>query len=148
MKQKQSLRLTALGLALVAVVTLTAACAGARHIAVVADATFAASVFALDDAAFTACQTNRLSPERCQQIKPLMVGAVEHVKAVTAAIQATPKDTQVPKNLPDLLQDLADMRAILLPLAATDGTLGDLAAKAGIANNRALAFLKTVTGGN
>lgn len=147
MKQRQSYRLTAIGLALVALVSL-AACAGTRHVAVVADATFANAVFALDDAEFTACQMKRLTEAQCAALNPVIKRALEHVKAVTAALQATPKDGALPKDLPDLLQDLSDVRAALQPLAAVDGALGDLAAKAGIANNRAIALLKTLAGGN
>lgn len=123
-------------------------CAGPRHIAVVADQTFAAAVFALDDAAFQACETQVLSAPRCAEIKPVMIHAIQHVSAVTAAIAATKKDGRVPATLPDLLQDLADVRAILQPLAAVDSRLGELATKAGVATNRALALLKAFAGGN
>lgn len=134
-------------LALVVLVSLSG-CAKARHVAVVADASFAAAVFAVDDAQFEACKTHvaPFSVEVCASTGPKIKAALVDVKAVTAALQATPKDGQVPKNLPDLMKALTDVQAILSPLSPSL-VKADVAAKVQSALTRAIAVLTLFTGG-
>ena len=116
-------------------------CAHARHIAVVADASFAQSVFALDDAELQACQQSILTPAQCAMANPKIKQALLDVVAVTKAIQATPNSVAMPAKLPDLLKDLTDAQAILaaasgLPQAAV------VVGKAQNAVDQAIAVLK------
>lgn len=92
-----------------------AGCAHARHLAVVADASFAQAVFALDDAELQACSQQVLTQAQCDAAGPKIRQALVDVKAVTQAIQATPKNVAVPKALPDLLADLTQVQAVLGP---------------------------------
>jgi hypothetical protein len=102
-------------------VTLCAAqaCAKAHHIAVVADATFAQAVFALDDAEYQAWQqrTPAWTDAQHAQANPKIKHALEDVKAVTLALKAAPKGAPLPVALPDLITDLRAVEAILQPLA-------------------------------
>lgn len=88
-------------------------CGAARHVAVQVDATFAQSVFALDDAARMACESKVLTQAQCDAANPKIVQALADVKAVSAGLLASPKAVSVPKNLPDLLQNLTDAQRIL-----------------------------------
>lgn len=104
---------------ILAIVICFDGCAKARHIAVVADVTFAQAVFAVDDAEFKACETH-IAPftvEVCADLNPKIKQALLDVKAVTAAIQASPANGQLPKDMPSLIENLSDVQAILSPLA-------------------------------
>ncbi len=128
--------------------TLLAGCAKARHVAVLADATFAQSVFAVDDAEFEACKTH-IAPftvDVCAATDPKIKAALLDVKAVTAALQATPNAVTVPTNLPSLLKNLTDVQAILSPLEAS-GTKQDIAAKIAAALTKAIAVINAFTTG-
>lgn len=96
-------------------------CATARHLATVADATFAQAVFAVDDAEYKACQTHAapFTVEVCAKADPLVKQALVDVKAVTAAIKASPKNAPVPTSLPSLLADLTAIRDVIAPLSST-----------------------------
>lgn len=122
------------------------ACAKARHVAVVADATFAQSVFALDDAELSACQTHVLTDTQCASLNPLLREALVDVKVVTAAIQASPSSGVVPSTLPGLLKSLEDIQAIVGPLSSAGGTLGVLASTTSTAMNQAIAVLSAIAG--
>lgn len=107
---------------LIVVLALTVSCVGcakARHVAVLADATFAQAVFAVDDAEFKACETHvaPFTVEVCAAANPKIKQALQDVKAVTLAIQASPSNGSVPKDLPSLLASLTDIQAILSPLS-------------------------------
>lgn len=93
------------------------ACVKARHMAVVADATFAQAVFAVDDAEFKACETHVLTVDECAAANPKIKQALVDVKAATAAIQAAPKNGTMPTSLPSLAVSLTDLQSILGPLA-------------------------------
>ncbi len=73
-------------------------CASARHIAVVADATFAQAVFAVDDAEYTACQTHTppFTVAVCDAANPKIKQALVDVKAVTQALILAPKSGTLP----------------------------------------------------
>lgn len=89
------------------------ACTGARHISVVADATFAQVVFAIDDAEFAACQTHAvITVAQCEAANPKIKQALIDVRAATKAIQDTPKSAQPPNTLVGLLADLTAIQAI------------------------------------
>lgn len=126
---------------------LTSGCAKVRHAAVQADAAFAASVFALSDAQFQACQSKTLDQAHCDQLDPVIKESLLNVKAITAALQASPDAAAVPKNLPDLLKNLDAVRAVLAPLGAAPGPVGDLVTKAQRAFEQAVALLAQFTGG-
>lgn len=125
----------------------TVSCAKARHIAVAGDVAFSQAVFALDDAELAACQSKMLTQTQCDALNPKIRQALVDVKAVTAAIQTAPKSGVVPISLPDLLKDLTDTQAILAPIAAAGGPLGDLGTKATTAVNQAIALLRLIAGG-
>ena len=115
------------------------ACAHARHAAVVVDLAFVQSVTALDDAELQACTQGILNPQQCADANPKIRRALEDARAVTAAVQATPKNVAVPKNLPDLLADLTEVQNII----GTSGLpAGPVLAKAQAAINQALALLR------
>ncbi len=121
--------------------------AKARHVAVVADQTIAEVVFALDDAEFLAChQQHVLSAEQCGRLDPLIKKALLDVKALTTALQATPKDGPIPTTLPALLKDLNDLGAVIDALGAGP-EFTDLAAKARLANARIIGLLQQFSGG-
>jgi hypothetical protein len=126
----------------------SSACAGtARHVAVVADASIAQAVFALDDAEYAAChQQHVLSAEQCAKLDPIIKKALVDVKALTAALQAAPKDGQLPSTLPALLKDLNDIGAVIDALGAGP-TFSGLAAKARQANATILGLLTQFAGG-
>lgn len=92
--------------------------AKAHHVAVVADATFAQAVFAVDDAEFTACQTHvaPFTVEFCATANPKIKQALLDVKAVTAALQLAPTGG-LPKDFPSLIKNLTDVQAMLVPLS-------------------------------
>lgn len=122
-------------------------CASARHVAVVADATFAQAVFAVDDAEFKACQTNvaPFTPAVCDDLNPKIKQALLDVKAVTAAIQASPKNGSLPKDMPSLLTNLTAVQAIISPLAPSF-IKDDIANKIGYALRLAIAVLNGFAG--
>jgi hypothetical protein len=135
-----------LRLALPVLLALTlAACGAARHVAVVADATFAQAVFAVDDAATSACQTKVLTAAQCAAADPKIKKALLDVVAVSEAIKASPKDFAVPKNLPDLLTDLTAIQGIVAPAAQV---APDLTAKVNYALSQAILVVAKFTGGN
>lgn len=110
-----------LGLALAAL--LSTSCAKARHVAVQADQTFAAAVFALDDAEFTACQpavvntAAGLPQATCDALNPTIKQLLVDVKAVTRALRDTPHDAALPRNIPAILKGLADVQRVIGDLA-------------------------------
>lgn len=125
-------------------------CAHARHVAVVADASFATAIFALDDAELQACQQHVLTQAQCDAANPKIKQALIDVRAVSLALQATPKNVAVPKSLPDLLTDLTQVQAILAPSAALGGQAALAASKAQTALDQAIAIVRLVaqaTGG-
>lgn len=125
-------------------------CAHARHVAVVADVAFAQAVFAVDDAETAACQSHVMSEAACTAANPSIIKALQDVKAVTLALQATPKNVAVPKNLPDLLTDLTTAQAIVAPLAnapSAPAQVQTLGAKIQAAILQTIAVVKTFTGG-
>ena len=123
------------------------ACASARHVAVVADASFAQAVFAVDDAEFEACKTNvpPFTPEVCAAANPKIKQALIDVKTVTAALQATPTNGQLPKDMPSLIQNLTDVQAMLSPLAPSV-IKADIANKIQFALRLAIALLNSFAG--
>lgn len=125
-------------------------CAHARHLAVVADATFANAVFALDDAETKACQSHAMSAADCAKADPKIVKALLDVQAVTTALQNTPKNVAAPKNLPDLLTDLTEAQGIIAPAAAAPDApqpVKDLGSALTNAIVKTIAIVKTFTGG-
>lgn len=126
---------------------VTVACASTRHVLVQVDATFAQAVFAVDDAEFQACAA-RVAPftaEVCAAANPKIKQALVDVKAVTAALQATPKSGVVPKDLPSLIQNLNDVQGILLPLSQSVAK-SDVTTKVQSALAKATAVLTAVAG--
>lgn len=125
-------------------------CAHARHIAVVADATFATAVFSIDDTETQACAAQILTPAACAAAGPKILAALQDVKAVTLALQATPNNVAVPKNLPDLLTDLTSVQAILGPVVSAPNapsSLTTLAAQIQSAITQTIAVVKLFSGG-
>lgn len=106
-------------LMLVSMLVTLSACAGARHVFVQADAAFVLAVAAADDAEFKACETHiaPFTPEVCAAANPKFKQALLDAQAVTAALQATPKNGVIPKDLPSLLANLTAAQAILVPLS-------------------------------
>lgn len=100
-------------LLLAGALVLSVHCAGARHVAVVADASFAQVVFALDDAEFQACVAHVLTTAQCEAANPKIKQALLDVKAATKAIQDTPKNAQPPTSLVSLLADLTAVQTII-----------------------------------
>jgi len=92
-------------------------CATAHHAAVVVDATLASTVFAVDDAELTACQMHVLTDAKCAELNTPIKKALQDVKALTAALQATPNVGTVPASLSAVLQDLQTVDTILHALA-------------------------------
>lgn len=125
-------------------------CAHARHIAVVADGAFARAVFAVDDAENAACQSHQLSSDACAAANPKIVAALQDVRAVSLALQQTPKNVAVPKNLPDLLADLTSVQAIIAPIASVPNAppaVQSLGANIAAAITQTIAVVRTFTGG-
>lgn len=123
-------------------------CATARHVAVIADAELATSVFAVSDATLSACELKLLPADSCNPggaINLKMQAALNAVKAVTSSLQATPDSVTVPHNLPDLLTNLKDLQAMILPLA-TVPQLTDLVAKLDVALTKAIQLVSKFTG--
>jgi hypothetical protein len=125
-----------------------ASCGGkVRHVAVVADASIAQVVFALDDAEYEACHQNHvLSADQCAKLDPVIKKALLDMKALTLALQATPKDGPLPATLPALLKDLNDIGAVIDSLGAGP-TFSALASKARQANASVLGLLTQFAGG-
>jgi hypothetical protein len=134
-----------LSLAVLLAFMLGAGCAKARHLAVQVDYTVASAVAAVDDAEFAACAAKAISQAQCDALNPKIKAALLDVKAVTAAIQATPKSGTVPKTLPDLIQTLRSVQAIALALPASDATSG-VTSKVNIALDAAIALLSKIAG--
>ena len=120
-------------------------CATARHRAVIIDAAFAQAVFAVDDTQRELCRTAVLTTEACAASSPKILQALEHVRALTSALQATPKDGTVPVTLPNLLEDLVAIQQIVEPFKTT--TAAPLAAKVSEALVKAAAVLTAIAGG-
>lgn len=125
------------------IVVLASGCASARQTAIVLDESFAAAVFALDDAEFTACQARVLTEAQCSQLNGPIKKALEDVKAVTLAIKAAPNGG-VPRSLPALLRDLQDVQSAI---AAAQPVLPTLASQASAANLKAIELLTKLVGG-
>lgn len=123
-----------------------AACARARHVAVVSAATYAQAVFALDDAEYNAWQakTPQWTDADHANANPKLKRALEDVRAIGIALQNTPKGGMLPKSVPDLIQNLRDVEAIMKPLAPRPLPVG-LATKATHALDVAIALLTTFT---
>ena len=121
---------------------LTVGCASARTVAIQADQSFAAAVFALDDAEFQACQTRLLTEAQCARLNGPIKQMLTDVRLVTLAIKASP--TGVPASLPALLQDL---QALQDAMQAAGPAMPALVAKAGEANTKAIALLTQLLGG-
>lgn len=118
-------------------------CTTARHVAVVADATFAHAVFDVDDVEFQGCQTGALEPAFCAAANPKIKQALVDVKAVTAALQATPN--ALPKNIPSLIGNLTDVQAMLASLPQS-ASKSDLVLKIQEAMRFAVAVLTALAG--
>lgn len=125
---------------------MAAACTGVRHVAVVADESFAATVFAVDDAAFKACADKTLTQAQCDAINPKVKAALSDVKGVTQALIDTPKDAQVPKTLPDLLSNLTKVQALLADVTPSP-VKQDLSDKVTKALDKAIEVVSAFTGG-
>ena len=113
-----------------------------RQYVIVADQAFAATVFALDDAEFTACQRQILTPAQCTALNGPIKKALEDVKAVTLAIKAAPKGT-IPTSLPRLLQNLDDVQNVI---RAFQIVAPELSTKAAAANTAAIRLLTQLAG--
>jgi hypothetical protein len=107
----------------------SSACAKARHVAVVADQSVAAAVFAVDDGRREACQAQVLPAPTCMSLAITVLHAEQAVRAATAALQAAkPDEFVVPADLVTVLSDLQSVQAVVAPLKASPG-VGALAAK-------------------
>lgn len=124
---------------------LAVGCAKARHVAVQVDATVATAVFAVDDAELALCQNHVLTPAQCDDFNPKIKAALQDVKAVTTAIQATPTNGTVPTSLPQLLQTLRTIQAISIALPPSDATSG-LVQRVNTALDAAIALLSKIAG--
>ncbi len=125
---------------------LLAGCARARHVAVVADASVAAAVFAVDDAEYAACQAHVLTVPQCETLNVPILKALRDVRAVTVAIQNTPTTGPAPTSLVALLTDLGIVQRILADLGQSPD-LAPLVAKALEAQTKAGALIASFTGG-
>lgn len=128
---------------LVVLCVLSVACASVRQVAIVADQSFAAAVFALDDAEHAACDAHVLSEAQCTAMNAPIKQALVDVQAITLAIKASPT-SGVPSSLPALLKDLNDVQAVI---AAMQPVLPDISIKASDANVKAIALLTQLMGG-
>lgn len=129
---------------LLALVLMMSACATSRGAFIVADQTFAQSVFALDDAEYQAFQIHAISDAQHQKLNVPIKQALVDVKAVTLAIKQTPANGKVPVSLPDLLKDLNDVQNIIATLQPVAPAI---AQKAAAANNAAIVLLTQLVGG-
>lgn len=126
------------------------ACAHTRHAAVVAEITFSKVVFAIDDTETKACQAHEMSDAACAAANPKIAAALLDARAVNIALQHTPKNVAVPKNLPDLLTDLTAIQGIVTPLAAAPsvpGSVKTLEQQIQDALTQTIALVRTFTGG-
>lgn len=132
---------------LVVVALLAAGCGGsARHVAVVADQSLAQAVFAVDDAEFEACRAKVLSEAKCAELNPIIKQALQDVKALTAALQALPKDAPLPKSLPSLLAGLSQIQGVI-DVLGEGPQFAPLGAKVHAANQKVIAVLTAFAGG-
>lgn len=134
-------------LAPILVLLLAVACASAHRTAILVDQSFAAAVFALDDAewaVYTACRPEPACEARHVKLNPPIKQALLDVKAVTLAIKATPDG--VPTSLPALLTDLLAAEAAIDALPASSAHI-TLSEKARAALNQAIELLRALTGG-
>lgn len=120
-------------------------CAKARHVAVVTDQTLAAAIFAVDDAEYAACQAHVIAADKCAALNTPIKKALQDVKALTAALQATPANGKVPTSLPDLLQDLLDVSNVMNSLRQGPD-LKPLVDKVQAAETKAVNQLAALTG--
>lgn len=135
---------------LLVLVLVASGCAHARHVAVIADVSFAQAVFAVDDAETSACASKALAADICAAANPKIIAALQDVRAVTLALQKTPKNVAVPKNLPDLLSDLTGVQAIIAPLSNVQGAppaVQNVGQKIAAALTQTIAVVRTFTGG-
>jgi hypothetical protein len=133
-------------LALASTVLYVAACGSTRHVATIADASIAQSVFAVDDAEFAACQQHVLSTAQCDALNGPIKDALRNVKALTAAIQVMPKDGAVPKSLPAVLADLNTVQTVINQLGAGP-TFKPVTDKLTEAQTKLVALLNQIAGG-
>lgn len=100
-------------------VALLTSCAKARHVAVQADQSFAAVVFALDDTEFMACEPPTVNtaaglPQAiCDALNPKLKQLLVDVRAVTQALKDTPANAPLPKTIPAILKGLADVQRVI-----------------------------------
>ena len=125
-----------------------AGCSGStRHVAIGVDYAFARAVFAFDDAEFALCQTGVLARAQCDQLNPLIRDAEISVKAATLALKALPKDGKIPTAIPDLLQSLDSVNAVLATPSQVDNpSVSALAVKLHAAVTEALNVVRVFGG--
>lgn len=124
-------------------------CATVRHVAVIADASFAQAIFAVSNAEYEGCSmhTPPFTVDVCAQADPPIKAALLDLDAVTTALQAMPKNGSLPKNLPALVKDLTTLQSIA-------GTFNASPAKNNFirqiehAVNQAIGLLDKFTGAN
>ncbi len=121
-------------------------CASAHHVAVVVDATLAQTVFSVDDAELAACQAHVLTDAKCAELNVPIKKALQDVKALTAALQATPSVGIVPASLSAVLSDLQLVNTILTALAQGPD-IAPLVAKVQAAQQAVINQLAKLTGG-
>lgn len=128
-------------------ILVSISCGSTRHVAVVADATFAQAVFAVDDAEYKACQTHTppFTVAVCEAANPKIKQALLDVKAVTQALIISPKSGSLPKDFPSLMQNLTDVQAMISPLAPSI-VKNDVAAKIQQALGQAVSILGAFAG--
>lgn len=127
----------------------TSGCGTVRHVAVVADASFAQAIFVVSNAEYEGCSmhTPPFTVDVCAKADPKIKLAVMDLDAVTAALQGTPKNGALPKNLPDLLKDLTSIQSIAGTFDASPAK-NDFTSKVENAVNQAIGLLQKFTGAN
>lgn len=128
---------------------LSVSCGKARHIGVQADFAYSTILFAIDDAQIHACNpapAPGLSEALCSRLNAAIKHGLDDGKALTQALQASPRDGVVPQNLADVLADLNNFSQILNEAKASP-SFGGIAEKVAEANAKLIALLKQLAGG-
>lgn len=125
---------------------LSIGCASVRHQAVAADVVLANAVFAVADAQSLACAPNGgLTAAQCTQTTPAIRQALVDVKAVSAAIKASPSGGTAPTSLASVMTNLQSVQLIVEPLSGL-GPVMTLVSKLKVALSQAFALLSQLTG--
>lgn len=144
MRQKRFAVMAVVGVLLL---LTTLGCGGSgRRVVVAANVTLVQAVFAVDDAEKTLCTQKILTMQQCADASPVILRALENAKAITSAVQASAGVSVVlPKSVPDILNDLAQVQQIIGPLA--NSSAAPLVQKINVALDRVASAIAAFAGG-